>query len=290
VAITLLALVWSAPAEEAKPAVVKLGLVNSLFRDTPEPVVQMMMKPFKSLVESQTGVTGQIVVAGDADNLGQQLKDDKVQLGIFHGVEFAWARAKNPTLKPLLIAVNQHRFLRALLVVRQDCKATCAADLQGQALAFPRLNKEHCRLYLERRCCKADTTPEKSFSPLTTTDDAEDALDAVVNGTAQAAIVDAVEFDAYKKRKPGCSAKLKMLQESEKFPCAVVAYNPGRLSEEQLKSFRDGMVGAKDNRRAKELLELCRITGFETIPDNYEEMLKDIIKAYPASSSSEAPK
>jgi ABC-type phosphate/phosphonate transport system substrate-binding protein len=268
-------------AEEAKPAAVRVGLVATLFRDTPEPLLQIVMKPLKSLIEAQTGVTGQIVPGGDAENLGQQLNDDKVQLAVFHGVEFAWARLKNPRLQPLLIAINQYRSLRAILVVRQDSKATCCAELQGQALAVPRLSREHCRLFVERRCCKPGETPEQTFKPYTLSADPEDALEAVIEGTTQAAVVDEVELDAYRKLKPGRCAKLKKLLESERFPCAVVAYKPGRLPEDQLKVFRDGMIASKTNRRGRELLELCRITGFEAVPPDYEQMLADIAKAYP---------
>jgi ABC-type phosphate/phosphonate transport system substrate-binding protein len=278
-----LSIAWARPggAEEIKPAPVRVGLVGTLFRDTPEPLIQVVLKPFKSLLESQTGVNGQIVASGDAENLGQQLKDDKVQLGVFHGVEFAWARVKTPTLKPLLIAVNQHRVLRAFLVVRQDSKATCCGDLQGQSLAMPRLSREHCRLFLERRCCKPGDSPDNTFKPLTISCDPEEALDAVVDGAAQAAVVDEVELEAYHKLKPGRCAKLKKLLESERFPCAVVAYNSGRLPESQLKVFRDGMIASRNNRRGKELLEMCRITGFEAVPADYEQTLTDIVKAYP---------
>jgi ABC-type phosphate/phosphonate transport system substrate-binding protein len=266
---------------------IRVGLVGTLFRDTPEPIVQIVLKPFKSLLESQTGVTGQIVAGGDCESLGQQLKEDKVQLGVFHGIEFAWARLKNPTLKPLLIAVNQHRYLRAILVVRQDSKAACCGDLQGQCLAIPRLSREHCRLFLERRCCPLDYTPDKTFKPLLISTDAEEALEAVVDGAAQGALVDEVELEAYQKLKPGRHAKLKKLLESERFPCAVVAYNVGRLPEAQLKVFREGMMASKNNRRSRELLDMCRITGFEAIPADYEQMLVDIVKAYPPPGASQ---
>jgi ABC-type phosphate/phosphonate transport system substrate-binding protein len=278
-----LSIAWARPggAEEIKSIPIRVGLVGTLFRDTPEPLMQMVLRPFKSLLESQTGVTGQIVAGGDADSLGQQLKDDKVQLAVFHGVEFAWARVKTPTLKPLLIAVNQHRILHAFLVVRQDSKAACCGDLVGQSLAMPRLSREHCRLFLERRCCKPGGTPEDSFKPLVISVDPEEALDAVVDGAAKAAVVDEVELEAYRKLKPGRCAKLKKLLESERFPCAVVAYNEGRLPDSQLKVFRDGMIASKNNRRGKELLEMCRITGFEAVPADYEQTLADIVKAYP---------
>src|SRR5581483_4119811 len=94
----------AAAAERSRQTeVLRIGLIGTLFRDVPETAVMAMMQPFATLMESQTGLTGQLIPAGDADDLGQQLANDKVQLGVFHGVEFAWARQKYPDLKPLVI-------------------------------------------------------------------------------------------------------------------------------------------------------------------------------------------
>jgi ABC transporter, phosphonate, periplasmic substrate-binding protein len=111
--------------------------------------------------------------------------------------------------------------------------------------------------------------------------DVEDALDAVVDQQVAGAIVDAAALEGYSKLKPGRSAKLRTLQQSEAFPCAVVAYLPGVLSDSLLERFRDGMIGARDTARGRQLLELCRITRFEAVPPEYDQMLTDIAKAYP---------
>jgi ABC-type phosphate/phosphonate transport system substrate-binding protein len=272
----------SAPATSPLPnAIVRIGLVGTLFRDTPEPMVQLMIRPFKSLLETQTGVTGQVIAGGDADSLGRQLKEDQVQLGVFHGVELAWARMKVPELKPLLIAVNEQHFLRAVLVVRKDSPVVSAADLHGKPIALPRLSREHCRLFLERRCARRSCKAESSYEEVTAPCDVEDALDEVVDARVAGAVVDTVAFDVYTKLKPGRSAKLRTLQQSEPFPCAVVAYIPGALPDSLLERFRDGMIGAKQTIRGRQLLELCRITRFEAVPAEYEQMLADIAKAYP---------
>jgi ABC-type phosphate/phosphonate transport system substrate-binding protein len=272
----------SASADRSVPhGTVRIGLVSSLFRDTPEPMIQMMIQPFKSLLESQTGVTGQIVTGGDAEALGLQLKNDQVQLGVFHGFELAWARLKVPELKPLLIAVNEQRFLQAVLVVRKDSTVSSPADLRGKPIALPRLSREHCRLFLERRCARRCCKAEIASQEVTVPGDVEDSLDEVVDSQVAAAVVDALAFDGYAKLKPGRSAKLRTLQQSEQFPCAVVAYMPGVLPESLLEHFRDGMIAAKDTTRGRQLLELCRITRFEAIPVEYEHMLSEIAKAYP---------
>ena len=50
-----------AAGEEMKTSAVRIGLAATLFRDTPDALVQTMMRPFRSLMESQTGLTGQLV-------------------------------------------------------------------------------------------------------------------------------------------------------------------------------------------------------------------------------------
>jgi len=268
-------------AENAASGHVRVGLIRSLFRDMPEPVMQVVMQPFKSLLEQQTGVTGQLVASGDADQLGQQLQDQKVHLGVFHGVEFAWARVKHPELKPLLIAVNRDRILRAYLVVHRDGKAESPFDLAGQSIAMPARSREHCRLFFERRCVRPGTTPEKFYREVTAPDYTDDALDDVIDGKIQAAVVDALALESFRKLKPLRATRLRVLVESEPFPSAVVAYRPGVLSRTLLSRFRTGLIAARNTKRGKQLLELCRITRFENIPEDYDELLTTIARAYP---------
>jgi ABC-type phosphate/phosphonate transport system substrate-binding protein len=281
--LTLSAALREAPAGQETPSTVRIGLVDSLFHGTPAPIMQIALRPLKSILEEQTGKTGEITAGGDAEDLARRLKDDKVQLAVFHGVEFARARQQQPALKALAVAVNQRRDARADLVVRKDAPYASCDDLKGQALALPRLSHEHCWLFLRRRCVPADDTPEKYFSKVTAPVTDEDALDDVVDGNVQAAVVDTVFLEAYQKDKPGRAAKLKSLAQSESFPGAilVIAYNPDVLSEKQLARFRDGLIDAKSNDRGRRFLKLCRVTGFEAPPDDFEQTLADAAKAYP---------
>src|SRR5437588_84039 len=76
--------------EQAPAAPVKIGMVNTLFRDVPHPLMMAMMSPFGSLMKAMTGVTGELVPGGDPAELGQKLASDQVHLAVFHGIEFAW--------------------------------------------------------------------------------------------------------------------------------------------------------------------------------------------------------
>jgi ABC-type phosphate/phosphonate transport system substrate-binding protein len=285
-AVAAVALAWLPGPREARSeavgrTVVRVGLINTLFRGVPESMIDVVARPFQKLLESQTGVNGQLVIGGDSDSLRRKLLEDEVQIGVFHGIEFAWARLKAPALKPLLIAVNRQPFLRAHLVVRRDSLAAGPGDLKGTTLALPNCSREHCRLFLERRCVPSGCTPGEFFTAVTTPSDTDDALDQVVEKQAQAAVVDAVDLAAYQRRKPGRASCLRTLQESESFPCAVVVYKPGVLDEGLVRQFCAGMLAAKSNPQGQELLKLCKITGFEPVPADYERLLADIVRAYP---------
>ena len=175
--------------------------------------------PMKALMEGQTGLSGDLIPCGDADHLARQIKDNDMQLGVFHGVEFAWVHQTYPTLKPLVIAVNEHPYVLRPAGGAGRQRLHRSANLQGKVVALPRMSREHCRLFLERRCCGADHAPEKFFSASTHPSNAEDALDDVVDDNVQAAVVDEVSLDAFRKDKPGRGARLKVLQQSESFPC-----------------------------------------------------------------------
>jgi ABC-type phosphate/phosphonate transport system substrate-binding protein len=277
-------LLQPAPTESAPAGgkVVRVGLIGTLFRNMPEPLMQVAMRPFKSLLEDQTGMTGELVAGGDAGHLAALLKEDKVQFGVFHGVEFAWARQQSPALKPLLVAVNGRPALHAVVLVPQDSKVATCADLKGKTVGLPSDSREHCRLFFDRRCVAPGGCPEKFFGRVLYPANVEEALDDLVDGKMDALVVDGLTLEAFQKLKPGRAARLRPLLRSEAFPPAVVAYHPGSLSEDLLTRFRNGLLAASSSRRGQRLLEMCKITAFRAVPDNYEEMLKSIARVYPA--------
>jgi ABC-type phosphate/phosphonate transport system substrate-binding protein len=269
-------------AAEGDARGIRIGLVRTLFRDTPASLVDVLSQPLKALMQSQTGMTGELSVAGDPFDLSKKLKENTVQLGVFHGFEFAWARQRNPGLKPLVVVISHHRQLHAHLVVRKDNLASSCADLKGKSVAIPQGSREHCHLYLQRRCPGAGTDPKKFFAEITTPSSSEEALDDVIDGTVQAAIVDRYALDQFQQDKPTRCNRLRVLSQSEMFPTGVVAYQEGALDEGTLRRFHDGMIGAAKTERGRELLKLSRITSFEDVPANYDQLLNDIAKAYPA--------
>jgi ABC-type phosphate/phosphonate transport system substrate-binding protein len=265
--------------EPAAPSPIHIGMMSTMFRDVPPGMFQALSKPFNTLMQAQTGMTGELALVSNPESLAKQLDTNEKQLGVFHGFEFAWVRKKYPALLPLVIAVGPNPKMAACLVVRKDGSATGMADLKGKTIAIGRGSKEHCRMYLER--LKPVSADLKPFASISTPESIEDALDDVVDDVAQGTIVDIGTFAAYQDRKSGRAKKLKVVSESESFPPSVIVYRKDAMPDFVVKRLRDGLRGAASTTQAKNLMMLWRLSGFEAIPADYDTQLDAIAKAYP---------
>jgi len=264
---------------------VRIGVADSISQGAPATLMALMMRPFKSYMEEQTGIEGEVVNGGDPFALAQKLADDKVQVGIFHGHEFAWAKQKHPDLQAVALCVAGQKTAKVHLVVLNTSKAASYADLKGKTIAVPRKSKEYCRLYLERKCVRGGTAPDKFYSKVLTPIEPEQGMDYVVAGKVQAAIVDAVSLEQYRKERPGRAKWLKSIQTSEPFPCGVIACYKDRFPESDVNKFRQALINARTTATGRQTLELFRLTSFEAAPEDHDVQLEAVAKAYPAPKS-----
>jgi ABC-type phosphate/phosphonate transport system substrate-binding protein len=261
---------------------IRIAVVDSFFRDIPEPMVRPLIEPFRVLMIAQTGMNGDIVLPKDALQLAQDLADDKIQIALFHGFEFAWAKQQHPDLRPLMIAVHHQRELQVFLMVRADSPIRGFADLQGKLVALPCFCQEHCWIYMERACEAAgQADPKKFFSNLTNPRDPEEALDQLADGKVEAVIVDNVALDSYQKRKPARLAKLKSADKSEMFPAAVIAYRAGAFDDATVKRFQESLLDGQKTSLGRQLLMLWKLKSLESVPADFDQSLSKILKAYP---------
>jgi ABC-type phosphate/phosphonate transport system substrate-binding protein len=134
-------------------------------------------------------------------------------------------------------------------------------------------------------CAKAGCCSEKYFREVVRHGNVEDALDDVVRGEVAAAIVDGLSLECYGAVKPGCMDRLKVVDKSELFPAAVVAYREGSLDEDTLNRFRTGMLNASKNPKSRGLMSLFKLSAFEDVPADYQQSLTVIRKAFPAPAA-----
>jgi ABC-type phosphate/phosphonate transport system substrate-binding protein len=262
-----------------RPAVLLIGSSGSLTKELPRSKVEAANDALKKLILDETGFKSDLVVTGGLDKLEADMKSGKLHLGLFQGYEFAWAQKNNPNLKALAIAVNQYPKLVLSVVAKSDSQATDLAAFKGQVLAMPVVSLDHGRVFVAKTA--GDKKPAEFFSKVTVPETIEDALDDVVDGIAQATVVDQVALDAYKRRKPGRFTKLKEVQKVD-FPSPVVVYQEGVLDKATLNKFRDGVLHAKKSAEGRRVLDLWKLTGFEQVPERHDEELAAVVKAYPA--------
>src|SRR5262249_40938735 len=89
-------------------------------------------------------------------------------------------------------------------------------------------------------------------------------------------------LEVYQRRKPGRFARLKKLSESPLMPPALIAYYDGNLDPQIVTRLRDGLTEAHQKRDGELFLTLFRLTRFAPPPRDFEPVLADTMKTYPA--------
>jgi len=273
---------WMMPfpraAEKAEPSL-KMGMLQGMFRDVNPAMVQALSKPFRDLVQKQTGFTGDVEVFKEPIDLVDKLREKKVQIGVFHGFEFAWAQQLYPELQALVVTMPLGNKVQAMVVVNCECKHEKLADLADETVAIPRGAKAHAIAYLEKIRAGLPNGCAKPVAKLNMAPD--EILDAVANGEQTAALVDIGALEGYQTLQPGVFKRLKILHQSEMFPAAVVAYPKGAISEDDAKRLRDGLATANQTSSGKMMMMMWNLKGFEVPPADYQKRLDAILKAYP---------
>jgi ABC-type phosphate/phosphonate transport system substrate-binding protein len=276
---------WGSPnrCQADGPTDLRLGVVSSLFRDLHKSAIEYLSAPLRALLQTQTGLTGELTSTTDPLSLARQLQDDHVNVAVFHGFEFAWAQQKYPRLQPLVVVGNSQP-LQAHLIVAHSSPFTTPSDLKGKALALPRQSRAHLHLFLERRCALPEKGPREYFSKIVRPIDGDDALEMVLSGAVQAVLVEQSHLESYRANHPEDFGKLRVLLKSEVFPAGVIAYRKGAIPEDTVQVIRTGLLSAHKTPQSQELLKLCRMPGFTLPPPDFDKVLQTIAKAYPAPS------
>jgi ABC-type phosphate/phosphonate transport system substrate-binding protein len=268
---------------QAPGSTIQLGFATSLVPGATQSFLDSTSPHLKSLIQIQTGHEGELSLEGDVMELAEAVHKGKVHFGVFHGHEFAWVKSRYPTLTPLVVPVKHNQLTPVCLVVKSDGKYQKPDDLKGERLEIPYRSKGYVYLFLERKCCPGADL-ETFFRKVRKSNQPEGALSSLLDGYAQAAVVEKDDLDSYLRSNPGAAGKLRVLLQSEPFPPGVLVYNKGALSEDAVRRFHDGLISAHKNEKCRSLLDLSELRGFEEVPDNYHQMLADILKAYPQTA------
>lgn len=274
------------PPVHADDSALRVGIPETFFPDMGPILIREITEPFAVLLRKTAGVECEPVTGGQPLAVARRLSENKLQLAVLHGIEFAWAQEKYADLQPLMIAIRAQRDFCAYVLVHKDSAPASFADLKGKNIAVPKRTTEGCRLFLDRLCRRNGTKrPADFFAHVVHPADVETVLDNLARGKYPAALVDTNGLDFYKDLKPGVFARFKVLANSEPFPPLVLAYRKSALPDAMLTRIRTGLRVAGNTDMGRELMKIWHIHRFAAVPDNLPQTLADSLKRYPPPSA-----
>lgn len=272
--------------QQVKVQALRIGTSSHLTAEVDSDTEKSAMNALTGLIKEETGFDNEIVHQNGWRELVDRMATGQLEVGIFQGYEFAWATESNRHLKSLVLANNGARYPVVSVVARHDNPAKDFAGLQGQSIALPATPHWESRLFVDRNCRANGKSPEVFFSKIASQYNVQDALDDVVDGLVQAAVVDQVVLEAFKHRKPGRFERLREVARSQPFPPTVIAYDDRILDEASRRQFQNTLLGAAAKEKHTIILSLFQWTGFEMAPDDFEHVLAETRKTYPAPRTS----
>lgn len=266
---------------KSDPAIpqLRIGLIKSLFAGNATSL--SAAQPVGEMLGAQIGVRLEFVVCEDHEDMAKKLQKGEVQLGVIHGIEYAWAKMAAPELQPLGLALNQNIKLKAVLLVRNEDSAGSVADLCGCELLQPKKSYLHNGLFLNKLLLDAGKAPVGYFKQGKICHSTDALLDNLVDGVGRSALLDSAAWAVYQDRKPGRANKLRVLAESCDFPTAAILYKPGMMDANQEKSVRQGFLSIHEKPMGQQMLLFWRLQRFVPVTEEYNQLCKDILKDYP---------
>ena len=178
------------PNPPPNPQEVRIGFPDALFKDVPKPVINAAVGPFRKMIQKQIGMAGSMKICQDYAELAEDLKNGKIEIGVFHGFEFAWVK-NDPAFIPVVITSPCCGKVQACLVVHANSKAKSPQQLKGACVGIPKGTKAHCTMFLkhlqentdisEGDCCPMPCKAAEGLTP-------HEVLGEVLCGKCEAAL------------------------------------------------------------------------------------------------------
>jgi len=257
--------------------VLKIGMIDTLFEDQDEARVRTQIQPFADIVRKQTQRAGDFVMVKGVDAMARGMKEGKLQMGVLHSWEYAWLKAECPDAEPLVVAVTDQVIQKVHVLVPKDSPAKSLDDLKGKTMALPRRSPHVVKFYLER----LPKTGNEELFKMREVKDADDAIEDLISGKSQLTMVTSSALKVYRDRKPVRAERVRTVAESPAFPPPALIYRPSQVEQDVLQRFRDAMLKAHESSEGRQTLTLWRISTFQPVPKDYQQMVEAVGKEYP---------
>lgn len=267
----------------AQDASVHFALAHSFTAGKADTLLKIASDDFKQVLKTTTGLEGDLTTKLNAFEIADKLEAKQIDFGILHAHEFAWLTKKNANLEPVLVASTGKKGEQVFVIVNKKNTAKSVGDLGGKKLDLPSGTSELCRVFLGRRTQEsAKKTPSEFFSGVEKSPAQVAALDNVAREKSDATLVTTMWLEFYKDVKgPTFNNQLRILDQSEPFPPAVIVMKKGAVAPKTLEQFRNGLLKAHATELGREMMKDWNIESFVSVPGDYDTRLTEMLKNYP---------
>ncbi|MDR3493305.1 MAG: phosphate/phosphite/phosphonate ABC transporter substrate-binding protein [Ancalomicrobiaceae bacterium] len=149
------------------------------------------LEPFRAYVAEQLGVPVEIVVVKDGQALIDAAASHRIDYAVFSAAAYAMAVKTCGCVEPLAApkSIDGSAGVRAILVVRNDSRYRQPSDLAGKVLSAPGVQSVASHLVAFAALAAEGADPAKLFGRIDTAKGPEAALRALLDKTADAALV-----------------------------------------------------------------------------------------------------
>jgi ABC-type phosphate/phosphonate transport system substrate-binding protein len=240
----------------------------------------------KEFIKTESQLAAEIVRQKSWQQLADDLANKNLEVGVFQGYQFVWSQKRQPSIKPLVLAVHGPRYPVIYIVVGKSDKATNLEGLKGRAVAVPE-GLSYLRLYIDRQAIAAGQPADQYFSKIVSTESSEEALDQAVDGDVAAAVIDRAALDMFKRRKPGRFGMLKELSHSRPVLPTIIAYAEGSLDDTTRQKFQNSLINANKKDRGQSMLTAFKLNGFEAPLADFATVVKETLETFPPPKNNE---
>jgi ABC-type phosphate/phosphonate transport system substrate-binding protein len=260
------------------------GVMESYLSPTPPTpastgaVLAMAQDALKRFLEARTQREVDVETL-TLDGLIEGLDRGDYDLGLVAGVDYATLAAPYPNLQPLVFGNLGRRVdpgVTSHVIVRAADRVGSLADLKGKALALSRFTRYPDLSFLRSAVAASGQEWIGYFTPPKQTEkDTASAIDDVVSGDADLAVVSGDDLASYRLRHPGKARRLAVLADSDQAPAPVILYNQKATLPLSVDDLRRSLITgrAADLKTVLIVRAVYAIQGFGGIDQSFLDLL-----------------
>lgn len=234
-------------------------------------------KPFIDYISEELGIPVSLYIAKSYNELGAELADGSVHIGIFSPTAYVQAQDMYSELKYLATSVkNGAPYYYGYIITRADSKIKSIKKLKGKTFCFTDKSSTSGYKYPMLLFKKKKINPEKFFKEIIFVKSHDDSLEAVRKGIVDAGAVSGA-FENYIHKD-----ELRALDKTPPIPLDAVVVNKsldGNLIKKIKKLFLSVNPNSK-NANNELILSKLYFQGFVEKSNSFYNVVRDMLKEF----------